>query len=158
MKNDIPPDRPEMPTSYGVGDAAYGFEPLSFSWVAERMIEARGYWVVSVHSDGSPHAAPVWGVWLDSRFYFFTDSNSTKARNLSRDARAVVHLESADEVVVLEGRLTTTPATSEVLAAYEDKYSISLGDAPGDMYQLHMSKAIAWLESDFPKTATRWRM
>ena len=38
------PDRPRMTPTYGVGDPQYGFEPIEWSWVVERMTEARSYW------------------------------------------------------------------------------------------------------------------
>ena len=151
-------DRPAMPTSYGVGDPEYGFEPIEWSWVVERLTSARSYWVAATRADGRAHLSPVWGVWTDGAFHFFTDPDSLKARCLKRDPRAVVHLESGDEVVILEGELKPAPAVSEIVRDYERKYGIDLGDAPEGMYRLSLSKALAWDESDFPRTATRWRV
>ena len=151
------PDRPQMPAGYGVGDPQYGFEPIQWSWVVECMSDARNYWVATNRADSSPHLSPVWGVWNDDAFHFFTDEDSLKARNIRRDPRAVVHLESGDEVVIMEGTLEFAVATPELVSAYESKYGISLGDEPEGLYRLELTKALAWLESDFPKTATRWR-
>ena len=151
------PDRPRMPDSYSVGDPQYGFEPIRWSWVVEQVTEARNYWVATTRADGSPHLSPVWGVWHDDAFYFFTDPGSLKARSLRRDPRSVVHLESGDEVVIMEGSFESSTATPDLVSAYESKYGISLGDAPEGLYRLELTKALAWLESDFPKTATRWR-
>ncbi len=53
--------------------------------------------------DGRPHAAPAWGVWLAGRVCFSTSPGSVKARNLAAHPRVVVHLESADNVVIIEG-------------------------------------------------------
>ena len=151
------PDRPQMPAGYGVGDPQYGFEPIQWSWVVERMEGVRNYWVATTRADGSPHLSPVWGVWRDGAFHFFTDPDSLKARNIRRDPRAVVHLESGDEVIVLEGTLESAVAASELISTYESKYGISLGDEPEGLYRLKLDKVLAWLESDFPRTATRWR-
>ncbi len=151
-------DRPKMPESCGVGDPQYGFEPIAWSWVSRQMSEARSYWVATTRADGSPHSAPVWGVWVDERFHFFTDSDSLKAKNLARDPRAVVHLESGDEVVILEGTIEPLDPADEVVRAYEAKYGISLGDSPAPAFRLDLGKALAWLESDFPRTATRWQL
>ena len=150
-------ERPKMPPSYGVGNPKYGFEPIAWEWVIERMESARGYWISTVADDGSPRAAPVWGVWADGGFHFFTDADSLKARNLARDPRAVVHTESADVVVILEGTMERVQPSAEVVRAYEAKYAIALGDPPPAAYCLRIVKALAWLESDFPKTATRRR-
>ena len=146
-----------MPASYGVGDPQYGFEPMRWDWVVERASAAQNYWVATTRADGSPHVSPVWGVWHDAAFHFFTDEESLKARNIRHDPRAVVHLESGDDVVILEGNLQPTVADSNLVSAYESKYGISLGDAPNGLYRLQLVLALAWLESDFPKTATRWR-
>ena len=151
------PDRPQMPAGYGVGDPQYGFEPIQWSWVVERMTAARNYWVATTRADGSPHLSPVWGLWHNGAFHFFTDPDSLKARTIRRDPRAVVHMESGDEVVIMEGTLESAVATSELVSAYESKYGISLGEEPEGLYRLELTKALAWLESDFPKTATRWR-
>ena len=146
-----------MPQGYGVGDPQYGFEPIEWSRVVERMSEARNYWVATSRVGGPPHVVPVWGVWLNSRFHFFTDEDSLKGRNIRRDPRAVVHLESGDEVVVIEGELVSQPPTGEIVRAYEDKYEMSLGEDPGNVYTLNAFKVLAWTESDFPKNATRWQ-
>ena len=151
-------DRPAMPANYGVGDPQYGFEPIEWSWVVERVTAARSYWVAATRADGRPHISPVWGVWTDGAFHFFTDPDSLKARCLKRDPRAVVHLESGDEVVILAGEMMPAPAAPEVVYYYERKYGIDLGDAPEGMFRLSLTKALAWLESDFPRAATRWRM
>ena len=151
-------ERPKMPPSYGVGNPQYGFEPISWDWIRDQMESARGYWISTVAADGSPRAAPVWGVWADGGFHFFTDADSLKARNLARDPRAVVHTESADDVVILEGTTERVQPSAAVVRAYESKYAIALGDPPpAAAYRLRIAKALAWLESDFPKTATRWR-
>ncbi len=146
-----------MPVGYGVGDPQYGFEPIPWSWFVERVSAARNYWIVTTRADGSPHVSPVWGLWHDAAFHFFTDDESLKARNIRRDPRAVVHIESGDEVSIMEGTLQPIAATPPIVSAYERKYGISLGDEPSGLYRLELVKALAWHESNFPKTATRWR-
>ena len=146
-----------MTPTYGVGDPQHGFEPIEWTWVVERLAHARNYWVATTRADGRPHVVPVWGVWIDDGFHFFTDTDSLKARNIRRDTRAAVHLESGDEVVILEGRLEPVSAIQEVVEAYERKYEMSLGNISGGLFRLRSAKALAWTESDFPRTATRWR-
>ena len=149
-----------MTPDYGVGDPQYGFEPIEWSWVVERMTEARSYWVATTRADGRPHVMPVWGVWVNDAFHFGTDTDSLKAHNIRRDPRAAVHLESGDEVVILEGSFEEVSSTPEMVSEYERKYEMPIGDAPDaseGVYRLSLNKALAWTESDFPKTATRWR-
>jgi pyridoxine/pyridoxamine 5'-phosphate oxidase len=108
-----------------------------------------------VNADGSPHAAPVWGLWRGDAFVFGTGAESRKGRNLARDPRAVVHLESGDEVVILEGSIATV-ATDEAFAdAYEAKYDHR--PEPGEGWlSLSPSRALAWRERDYPQSATRF--
>ena len=102
-----------------------------------RTVRALGPWVATARSDRPPHVVPVWGVWVDERFWFFTDRRSFKARNAERDPRATVNLESGDEVVILEGTLvavTETGPSRRVSAAYEAKYGVTA--APDDVTAL----------------------
>ena len=46
---------------------------------------------------------PVWGIWLDEAFFFGSGRDSAKTRNLAANPAIVVHLESGDETVILEG-------------------------------------------------------
>ena len=150
-----------MTPGYGVGDPQYGFEPIEWSWVVERMTNARSYWIATTRADGRPHVMPVWGVWIDDAFHFSTDADSLKARNIRRDPRGAVHLESGDEVVILEGRFEEVASTPKMVSEYERKYKIPVEDASDGsegVYRLSLNKALAWTESDFPKTATRWRL
>lgn len=52
---------------------------------------------------GSPHAAPVWGVVTDDVLYLYTERRTLKSRNLAADPRVVVHLEDAEDVVIVRG-------------------------------------------------------
>lgn len=61
------------------------------------------YWVSTASSRGRPHAAPVWGIWKANKFYFETDPNSAKGRNLSNNQSIVVHVQDGNDTVILEG-------------------------------------------------------
>ena len=58
---------------------------LSWAWAEERLARSRSYWLSTTRPDGSPHAMPVWGVWLDGAVLFDTHPLSRKAANLERD-------------------------------------------------------------------------
>jgi PPOX class probable F420-dependent enzyme len=153
-------DRPEMPGAYGISATTSGL--IRWEEVRERLASARSYWIGTTRPDGRPHAAPVWGLWLDEAFYFSTDPTSRKARNFARNPAIVVHLESGDDVVMLEGTVEAV-ADAAVAArfadAYEAKYQFrpEAGDPPSGIYRLRASVAFAWLERDFPQSATRFR-
>lgn len=73
--------------------------------MADRLAPSRSYWMGTVNRNGSPHAAPVWGAVVGTDLYLYSERATVKAANLSRDSRAVIHLESAAQVVIVHGRL-----------------------------------------------------
>ena len=157
------PERPDMP-GYGIAEGAEGL--LQWGEVTEQLERSRNYWVCTTRPDGRPHAAPVWGLWLDDAFYFSTGRDSVKGRNLAHNPAVAVHLESGDDAVMLEGRVerVADPAT---LARFDQAYGAKYGiypikdapnpDDPGLFYALRPTVAFAWRERDFPQTATRFR-
>jgi len=94
-------ERPKMPDGYGVPASAEG--ALPWAWAVERLQQARNYWFSTTRPDGRPHAMPAWAVWLDDTLYFEGSPLTRRARNLAGNPSVVVHLESGDEVVILEG-------------------------------------------------------
>ncbi len=129
---------------------------LPWSWVVERLAGARSYWVCTTRADGRPHAAPVWGVWLDDAVLFGTNPSSAKGRNLARNPAAVVHLESGDEVVILEGHVEAARLDDRLADVYEEKYDYRPGPDDGTWHRLAPARALAWLEAQYPRTATRF--
>ena len=93
--------RPTMPEGYGVPDTEEGV--LDWSWAEERLEQALNYWFATTRPDGRPHAMPAWAVWLDGTVYFEGSPLTRRARNIAENPAVVVHLESGDDVVILEG-------------------------------------------------------
>ena len=146
-------EAPRMPRGYGVPTDGSGGELLPWSWAEEQLTEARNYWICSTRADGRPHAVPVWGVWFDGAVWFGTNPSSTKGRNMARDPRIVVHLESGDGVVILEGEVELPDVLPERVAeAYEQKY----GHRVERLFALRPRVAQTWTEQDFARNATRW--
>jgi nitroimidazol reductase NimA-like FMN-containing flavoprotein (pyridoxamine 5'-phosphate oxidase superfamily) len=155
--------RPNMP-NYGISTKAEGM--MSWDWVDEQMTKSRNYWICSTRPDGSPHAAPVWGVWVDGKLYFGSATTSRKARNIKRNPQIVVHLESGDDTVILEGRVNTSAITDMALLeriadAYGAKYppyKPDVHDSNNPFFVFEPKRAFAWTEKDYPNTATRWTL
>ena len=153
--------RPAMPSDYGIAKGAQG--RLEWAWAAERMAAAKNYWIVSVRPDGRPHAMPVWGVAFDDTVYFSTGHGSRKALNLANNPAVVVHLESGDETVVLEGTAVIVTEAAEI-ARFDDAYAAKYGGirpgrdmaATSHIYRLNLAVAFGWAEASFPNSATRW--
>ena len=148
--------RPRFAPGYGVPDSPDGMLP--WTWVEERLAASRNYWIVTARSDGSPHAAPVWGLWIDEAVLFSTSPSSRKGRNLARDPRVVVHLESGDEVVIVEGEVQRVPLDESGADAYEAKYDHRPDPTRPDgiWFAVRPRVVYAWLENDYPRTATRF--
>src|SRR5437879_1333607 len=96
------PARVQMPADYTPKGTKAEFLP--WEWTTERIKRSHNYWICTTRPDGRPHAVPVWGVWVEDALYFSTDPNSRKAKNLAASPAISVHLESGDEVVILEGQ------------------------------------------------------
>jgi len=163
MKLTIPtPQRPAM-RNYGIATDDEGL--LDWSWVSQQIKQSRNYWISTTRPDGRPHAAPVWGVVLDDVIYFGSGSTSVKGRNLSHNPQVVVHLESGDDCVIIEGEVFSVGDASllqRMASAYGKKYAPftptpdELQSKTGSAYGVAPHIVLAWKESDFPKTATRW--
>jgi hypothetical protein len=151
--------RPVM-KNYGISDKFEGL--IEWEWVREQMTNNRNYWVCSSRPDGRPHAAPVWGGVVDDIIYFGSASSSVKSRNIAERPDVVVHLDNGDDVVIIEGRaeLIQDMAIAQQLSliyAARYPYKPSAEDLiSGGLYGVYPELVIAWKETDFRKTATRW--
>ena len=151
--------RPITPAGYGISKEAEGM--MDWEVVSGWLATARNYWVATTRPSGRPHTMPVWGLWLDEAFYFSTDAASQKGRHMKANPGVVVHLESGDDVVILEGtvdEVSDTNALKRLADAYEVKYEIraDVAAAAARVYRLRPKVCLAWREKDFPTSATRW--
>jgi hypothetical protein len=141
---------------------AYGSPTQTLAWpdVRRRLEQARRYWLVTIRSDGGPHAVPVDGLWLDDVWYFGGVATTLHMRNVSRDQRVVMHLEDGDAAVIVQGRaeLVVPPPdlVDRLVNASTQKYGYSPGhDAyAGGVWVLRPHRVLAW--NDLPKDASRF--
>jgi hypothetical protein len=152
--------RPIMPELYGMGKIKRG----SMKWedVGKQLEKSRNYWISTTRSDGRPHAMPVWGFWMDGKVLFGTGRETIKAKNIERNPHAVVHLESGDDVVIMECTVEEQPLTDKAFrkridALSQKKYKMPLMVVPESvLYRAKPTVVLAWREKDFPQSATRW--
>ena len=139
------------------------------SWpeVAARLAAARSYWPCTTMPSGAPHAAPVWGVVTSHTLYLYSERHTVKARNLAADPRVVVHLESAEDVMIVRGTaedLGTPAQVPEVVMALSAKYASEgdrqyLPDADPDfdiVYAIRPQSAMMWRLADYDGSQRRW--
>jgi len=158
-------EQPHMP-SYGVGKDDW--EPLPWSWAAERLINARNFWVVTVSNGGRPHALPVWGVWDDDalRFGFFAAPDARKVANMRANPQVVITGPDTVEAISIEGRaveLTGTESVEPWIRAYIAKYGPDSVDPKflrsNASFEVIPERAFGVIEreDEFSTRATRWR-
>ena len=154
--------RPSMPPEYGMLGPKQGKGLLPWSWATDRLARSRGYWLATTRPDGRPHMAVVWGVWLHGRFYFFTSTDSRKARNLAANPRCVVCPEDTDEAVIVEGvaeEVKDPAVLRQFRDAYEAKYHEEVDTGRFTLYGVRPRVAFGSIADpvDWPGTATRWQ-
>jgi pyridoxine/pyridoxamine 5'-phosphate oxidase len=155
------PSRPRMPASYGLPAEPLAAGEAGWQRAREQLASARNYWISTCSAAGRPHAMPVWGVWLDGALLFSTARTSRKGRDLAANPAAVAHLESGDDVVILEGaveEVRDAAMLARFAGAYEAKYAFrpDPGDPATVTYALCPQTAFTWLEADFVGSAARW--
>ena len=150
------PTRPHMP-GYGMPTGSKGLLP--WTWAEQRLRRSHNYWVMTVRPDAMPHAMPVWGIWVDNRFFFSTGRESRKARNLAANPACVVCTEQSEQAAIVEGSaaIVDDPAILKRLApVYYRKYKPwKLDPAMGPVFEVHPRVVFAMYEKRF-KDATRF--
>lgn len=163
-KSSIPKaSRPHMP-GYGLPKSKKGL--LSWKWAEKKLTTSREYWIITVRSDGRPHAMPIWGLWWNNIFYFSTGSKARKTRNLARNSYCAVATEDAADAVILEGeaeRVQDPSLIRKFFPMYGRKYKWDMSGMKDDMLSLkeplfavHPKVAFGQIEKTFATTATRW--
>jgi nitroimidazol reductase NimA-like FMN-containing flavoprotein (pyridoxamine 5'-phosphate oxidase superfamily) len=152
-------DRPFAP-GYGIVGPKDGKGLLPWSWVAKKMNGCRTFWLATIHADTPrPHVMPVWGVWLDDRFYFSTGRKSRKGQNLAANPACTVTNDDGEEAVIVEGRaeeLKEAAALERMAAAYKKKYKMDPRGMNEPIFILRPSRVFGFVEKTFPQSATRW--
>lgn len=141
---------------YGIPEHEDGM--LSWEEVSNRIAQARNYWIGTTGADGQPHTVPLWGIWIDDTLYFDGAPHTRWGRNLAANPKVVVHLESGDEVVILEGTVVDVPRLAPSLYARVAEASAAKYGGPFEdhgCYTLRPRVAYAW--TSFPADATRFQ-
>ncbi|MBL1075262.1 TIGR03667 family PPOX class F420-dependent oxidoreductase [Nocardia sp. 2] len=101
--------------------------------VTERLHKDNVIWLTTLASNGTPQPNPVWFLWDGTEFLLFSEPGKAKLRNLERNPRVSLHLNSTrsgGDVVVLTGTARIdeeTPGQDEI-ASYTKKYTEGLAE------------------------------
>ena len=143
--------RPQFPKGYVERPKAF----VPWSHVEQRLADAHNYWVCTVRPNGHPHSIPKWGVWVDGRIYFDGSPETRHARNIAANPFVSLHLESGDDVIIVEGtaRPISSPSrqiAAHVAEAYSAKYK-EKGYSPepaqwdnGGLFEIVPRTVMAW--------------
>ncbi len=88
----------------------------------ERTAKAPTMWMATVRPNGTPHLVPIWFVVVDEKWYFATDPNSVKARNLQHNSAIAISLEDGTNPFVVEGNAKIVKPTAKVVEQFKKKY------------------------------------
>jgi nitroimidazol reductase NimA-like FMN-containing flavoprotein (pyridoxamine 5'-phosphate oxidase superfamily) len=145
----------DVPKEYGVAETTLPWERVS-----ERLETAVRYWLATVRPDGRPHAVPLDGIWLDDAWYFGGSPATVKHRNLTRDPRAVLHLEDGTSAVIVEGTCEVIQADDALAQRLHESSKAKYGYAPppsvyaNGVWRLTPARALSW--EQYPRDATRF--
>lgn len=150
-------DRPKVPEGYGLPDNDEGL--LNWEDIRKRLEEAKYFWICTSSPSGKPHARPLWGAWINDRFYFDGALTTGWGKNLSFNPRVEVHLESGSEVVIIEGIFSVSndlnpDSFASVQQSYTVRYETYQPETMEGLYMIRPLKVIAWKQ--FPQDMTRF--
>ncbi|MEU7765390.1 TIGR03667 family PPOX class F420-dependent oxidoreductase [Nocardia sp. NPDC049190] len=103
--------------------------------VAERLTHESVLWLTTVGPTGTPQPNPVWFRWRDGEFLIFSQPGTPKVRNIQRNPRVALNLNSTatgGDVVVLTGtaRVVDQRPTEAEIASFTAKYVDGLRSIP----------------------------
>jgi len=145
--------RPKFPEGYLENPKSL----LPWSHVETRLTEAKHYWLCTVRPNGRPHAVPKWAVYIQGKVYFDGSPETRHARNIATNQHVVMHLESGEDVIIVEGvaKASGRPVPElavEIAKAYAEKYA-DRGYAPqpdqwneGGLFEIMPHTVLAWTQ------------
>jgi len=164
VKRESPPKRtvPKASRPYMPGyEMMFGKGLLPWSWAVKQLSRSHNYWIATVRSDGRPHLAGVWGVWLENMFYFTSGEGSRKARNIHANPNVVLCPDRADRAVIVEGvakKVAWSSVPPRFRPAYKKKYDWDIDSSMGPAYVVRPRVVFGIIENAGSSPgASRWR-
>ena len=148
--------------------------PTPWDVTSAALAAAELAWLVTLHSDGRPHATPVVPVWTEDSMHFTTGAAEQKAKNLRQDDRVLLQVGGLDWErgldIAVEGRasLVNDPAVlARLAAAWRTRWDGSWGFEVHDdrlhhrgfevlTYAVRPQRVLAFAEGKFGHTQHRF--
>lgn len=134
--------------------------PAGLTWddISRRLAVEPFWWLATASSESGPHSVPVWGVVVDGVPVSYADPTTRRVRDLRADPRAVLHLPSATDVLIVRGELRDA-GLAEHDQAVVDAYAAKYTD-PGDERWLPGAEGMqgVCLLRFEPRDARAWRL
>ena len=150
--------RPVVPAGYRFPKSPKGM--LDWSWARERLTNSHNYVIVTVRPDGRPHAMGMHGLWFDDAYYFGTDPETRKAKNLAANPHCILVNEQLHELVIVEGvaeKVEYSALPEGLSEASKSKYGWPLDPRMGGhVYKLMPRVVFAFPEKQIATAVTRW--
>ena len=135
--------------------------------IATRLQEARNYWLATGSADGTPQVSPVWGAVVAGDLYLYSERSTVKARNVAARREVAIHLESAEDVVIVYGSVVDLGFPGErpdITDAFALKYTrpadapyLPAADPAFDvLWRLVPRRALLWRMDDYDGSQRRW--
>lgn len=100
--------------------------------LAERLANETVAWLTTSRADGMPLPNPVWFLWRDGEFLVMTTPESVKYKNLQRNSRVSLNLNTfsvdGSDVAIFQGTadVNCRPISDSEFQAYVEKYADKL--------------------------------
>jgi nitroimidazol reductase NimA-like FMN-containing flavoprotein (pyridoxamine 5'-phosphate oxidase superfamily) len=147
------PYRPHIP-GYGISEDDEGM--VSWDDVNCWMEESKNYWISTTGLDSNPHARPIWGIWFEDLFYFGGGQNTRNIANLRKNPNIVIHTESAEKVVIINGKAEEfdDKELHKILGGkYEERYEYF---HPPPFWRVVPQVVYSWNMSNFETSPTKF--
>ena len=136
---------------------------LSEEEQAELLADERIVIVTSNGAKGWPHSMPMWFTVRDGVIWVWTYAKSQKVKNLERDPKATILIETGTEYTELRGIMVESEAVihrePEVVAEFGKdltvRYSEGIESVEGDAAKALEAQAVKRVAISFPPTRTR---
>jgi len=152
--------RPKLPEEWKVPEVPSKW--ITWERASGKLEKEQTYWVATTRKDGRPHSAPVSGLWLGNSFFFETEPDSVKGRNLSGNPCIVVHTQDGWDTVIVEGKAERERRPSMLATlrkGYTAKYEYTpdwSGPNPQWVFRVDPAVVLAWKNPHMHQTMVKF--